>query len=611
MAAAHKIDAMTKNALDIVRVNDPNNAIVSHYGQALLAFSKCGKKCEHIGGFRWMWKRIFNKELFMKEGIWIPARVLAGNFAMIIVVFFVLLNGISITQKARDNFGKENSDDYFDVAIDAMFSRGFVKSDEIVKSVLNTTGVLPNLFQVIHNETKYNCASLALQKNSTNIGCSIIDEFYSCEPTKLDYICSVIPDKAMPELTSLRHVLVNATTRAVQQMMYDNFYPEERYMVVAPLAVGTCFATLAAISLTIVYIPSVISTTLQLRSGVIPTFRDPNFGKHRFGAELVTILLGSMFWGSMFASILVGGIFGLIVLFFLWQVTQSLAMQALAILAGLLVIIIFRVLIFLIIRTKLYQAFYRTKPARANIIQLALEASNYALSVGFVMVRGVKLLLTSALYIGRIDTPLLAPGVGNLWGNFELDNYPTIFIKDILAHEAHRHPYLELLGAMYMMKLRYQENFGRRSGSCWRLLFVYALMPWLSKYRILARKDGHRDDNDITHDPLEDTQSSLGFVSLRKNDFTLNHCFEQEVSLRRLLVDEPENEAIAMNLSQRSVLDMQNSALGEMDLAAIVEELPAVISAEEQAAILQEKNAILQRQVSDLKRELLLLKGRC
>ena len=79
----------------------------------------------------------------------------------------------------------------------------------------------------------------------------------------------------------------------------------------------------------------------------------------------------------------------------------------------------------------------------------------------------------------------------------ELDNYPSIFLKDILSHEAHRHPYIELMGVMYLMKLRYGENFGKRAGSTWRLIFVYALMPWLNKYRIIDRNKEEVDKMDV------------------------------------------------------------------------------------------------------------------
>jgi hypothetical protein len=46
---------------------------------------------------------------------------------------------------------------------------------------------------------------------------------------------------------------------------------------------------------------------------------------------------------------------------------------------------------------------------------------------------------------------------------------------------------MELLGTMYLYKIRYGEYFGNAAGSCWRLLFVYALMPWLHGYRVSSR----------------------------------------------------------------------------------------------------------------------------
>ena len=34
------------------------------------------------------------------------------------------------------------------------------------------------------------------------------------------------------------------------------------------------------------------------------------------------------------------------------------------------------------------------------------------------------------------------------------------------------------------MKLRHGKNFGSYPGTCWRLLFTFALMPWMRKYRL-------------------------------------------------------------------------------------------------------------------------------
>ena len=98
-------------------------------------------------------------------------------------------------------------------------------------------------------------------------------------------------------------------------------------------------------------------------------------------------------------------------------------------------------------------------------------------------VRVVKLILISAFYIGLLDTPLFAPGVGNI-GPFQLDNHPIQFRKDLLLHDAHRHPYIERLGVIYILKLRYGDAFGTRAGGAWCLIFVMALMPRLCRYRL-------------------------------------------------------------------------------------------------------------------------------
>lgn len=59
------------------------------------------------------------------------------------------------------------------------------------------------------------------------------------------------------------------------------------------------------------------------------------------------------------------------------------------------------------------------------------------LTVGFVFVRLVKLLIVAGLSVGRIDTRFLAKGVGE-FGPLELDPFPTIHMRDIMAHESHR-----------------------------------------------------------------------------------------------------------------------------------------------------------------------------
>jgi hypothetical protein len=239
-----------------------------------------------------------------------------------------------------------------------------------------------------------------------------------------------------------------------------------------------------------VYIPSVTNTILQLRCGAIPTLHNNEFNKlFKTGQEDSSILPGSLFWGTILSAVTVGGVVGVIVFFFLWQATAYLAQKLVAIVIGLVTITLLHNAIFASYRRKFYSAFYREHPAKANISGLFNEWCNFALSAGYIALRLVKMLLTGAAYLGRIDRQFQAPGVGTFGKTIELDSYPTVHTKDVLSHEAHRHPYIELLGSLYILKLRYGDNFGTRAGSAWRLLFIYALFPWLHTYRLSTRPE--------------------------------------------------------------------------------------------------------------------------
>ena len=57
--------------------------------------------------------------------------------------------------------------------------------------------------------------------------------------------------------------------------------------------------------------------------------------------------------------------------------------------------------------------------------------------------RALQSMLVSALNLGWIGSPLFAPGISRLGQTkIELDVIPRIFQKELLAHEAHRHPYI-------------------------------------------------------------------------------------------------------------------------------------------------------------------------
>lgn len=68
-AFAYKIDRLVNNALDIHAKGDSQNIFKTYYGHALDAFFKSNETVLS-GGLSWSWKKIWNKDVARKEGIW-------------------------------------------------------------------------------------------------------------------------------------------------------------------------------------------------------------------------------------------------------------------------------------------------------------------------------------------------------------------------------------------------------------------------------------------------------------------------------------------------------------------------------------------------------------
>jgi len=196
------------------------------------------------------------------------------------------------------------------------------------------------------------------------------------------------------------------------------------------------------------------------------------------------------FWSALLMTFMVFLIILLAAFILFWEKTRRIVIEMIGLVTGVSITLTIKMVTVYLIEKYNYAAFYRKNPIVVNTTSVALECWHVFLAIPFVISRAAILIATSVLFIGRVDRTVLAEDI-------DIDRYPHVFRQVILVSDAHRHPYIERLGMMYLMKLKHGASFGKRSNSTWRLLFVFALMPWLQKYRI-AEDIGDIDGEKLT-----------------------------------------------------------------------------------------------------------------
>eukprot|EP00566_Odontella_aurita_P000604 CAMPEP_0113562302 /NCGR_PEP_ID=MMETSP0015_2-20120614/20451_1 /TAXON_ID=2838 /ORGANISM="Odontella" /LENGTH=373 /DNA_ID=CAMNT_0000464183 /DNA_START=92 /DNA_END=1213 /DNA_ORIENTATION=- /assembly_acc=CAM_ASM_000160 len=259
------------------------------------------------------------------------------------------------------------------------------------------------------------------------------------------------------------------------------YWVPEGWMIWVAGMPALIFSTAVGGFIILVYIPSMIGTVLKLRSGVIGSLHDPHFPKFRASADTIFYNVSNMVYALLGSVGFMWLLVAVIIFLFVWKPTSNTMISLLAWGIGLTITIVLKMVMMMSARKNVNIALYRAKPRSANIWALAMECWNIGLGGGVVLGRLTQFLLASAVWIGRIDVTFLDENVSFMGYGF--DYTPTNFRKEILVHEAHRHPFIDRLGAMYMTRLKHGKVFSSDAGACWRRLFVLALMPWLMRYR--------------------------------------------------------------------------------------------------------------------------------
>lgn len=161
---------------------------------------------------------------------------------------------------------------------------------------------------------------------------------------------------------------------------------------------------------------------------MIASISDSKFELYRRKTDEATSVFGMAFWGQVFTAGFAFFVPAVIGFFMVWSETRAYVTGFIAQLIGIAVTLGAKLLVLILLRRFLMVAFYRKKIALSNIVFVLLECWNIALSTGFLVARASLIFGVAIFYLGRIDTPFLATGVGQ-FGNIVLDKVSSISLK--------------------------------------------------------------------------------------------------------------------------------------------------------------------------------------
>eukprot|EP00563_Minutocellus_polymorphus_P001449 CAMPEP_0181036292 /NCGR_PEP_ID=MMETSP1070-20121207/8772_1 /TAXON_ID=265543 /ORGANISM="Minutocellus polymorphus, Strain NH13" /LENGTH=443 /DNA_ID=CAMNT_0023113895 /DNA_START=193 /DNA_END=1524 /DNA_ORIENTATION=+ len=270
------------------------------------------------------------------------------------------------------------------------------------------------------------------------------------------------------------------------------FVPEG-WVVEATFAFGGFFAV--GVVIILVYLPSTVATILGLRSGKIATFRDQkHFFVNRKAPDKVFYNVPNAIYALLGSASLFFVIFGGILFLFLWPVSSQTMNLILSWCLGLSITIGIKTMLMMFSRKEFHQALMRKRVKASNYNALAMECWQLGVGGGALLSRLCQFLFAAAFWIGRVDVVFLDEDV-SLFG-YSFDYMPINYRTELLVHEAHKHPFINRLGGMFLMRMKHGD-FASAAGAKWRLLFTLSLFPWLARYRKKRGDDDDLDDEEL------------------------------------------------------------------------------------------------------------------
>lgn len=270
------------------------------FGKALLHFQATSDLKEWTGGILWSFRNMWNGKIFKEEGVWLHARLIAGNLSQVFVaVFFVLIYGYALT--LIEGFYNDLEGSFAPTVSPApSFS-----PETLLEITVNDTlsFAYPALYAIVFNDAEFLDLFWSKVDPSLVLGLTggIFSSFNGTQGDLFIQLAQNAPPEALEAFYGVvwNHIsengldpnnpfgtgpLIDPGIRRLQEEEggggLEDLLPKQWEAVFA-LSVGGFAAFATTMALASVWLPSSISTIMQFRSGVIPSLRDSKFETYR------------------------------------------------------------------------------------------------------------------------------------------------------------------------------------------------------------------------------------------------------------------------------------------------------------------------------------------
>jgi hypothetical protein len=212
--------------------------------------STAHKQLQEVGGFTWSWQRILSvDQTFLRDGIWIPERMIGSNIAHYMIGIYMIVGGSMLVKTVSDNYDSEEVFNAFVWFAKRTLGMATPDVDAFSNLAINVSSIVAQVLPAIEAIVPdFGCtdSSLSVEDIVSSFCTPSGDGNLFCDPNaQVNYLCPLVDPNETENLSAAaqqaflvgagvdQELLVNTAQSAseqtfqtfIEEAFFDSLYP--------------------------------------------------------------------------------------------------------------------------------------------------------------------------------------------------------------------------------------------------------------------------------------------------------------------------------------------------------------------------------------------------